>query len=153
MDWFDRPGQRVDREGVRDKGPHGQLSLCPMDSSASPGTATTQRSRDPGWGAAPFPASTRKPLLEPNLFSFTRYSSWRRQRAVGHRKSSSSLWLYSWVMSPKAPEAGLRLCEKPPQLQAICHRLLKGGLPRRETWGLPQFKQPTPKTHLRLISS
>lgn len=162
MDWFDPPGQRVDREGggeTRGLGwsglamGHGQLPLCPMDLSASPGTATTQRSRDPGWGAAPFPASTREPLLESNLFSFTRYSSWKRKRAVGDHKSSSSLWLFSRVMSPKAPEAGLRLCEQPPRLQAVCPRLLKGGLPRRETWGLSQFKQPTPTTHLRLSSS
>lgn len=81
----------------------GQLPLCPRGLDASPGTATTQRS-----------SSTRNTLLDLNLFSFTRCSSWRKQSALGIPKSSPSLWLSSWVMrwllwwcSPKAQEAGL----------------------------------------------
>lgn len=100
-------------KGVETHGPQaGGDLLWDMDSFPSaPRTSVL-----PEWGAAPFAASTRQPLLELNLFSFTRFSSCKRQRDVGNHRSSYSLQMSSWVMSPKVPEAGLRLCEKPPWL-------------------------------------
>lgn len=65
--------------------------------AASPGTATAQTTRGPGWGAAPFPASTGKALLEPACL-FTRSPSRNRQKAVGGPQSGPSLWPSSWAV-------------------------------------------------------